>query len=87
MRNKNSTPKGASLPINKNPSKWTARRVLHNIGYTSVVKKKKPALSDKNVEARLNLAREHRNWTIDDWKCVICSDETKFNHFQSNGKQ
>lgn len=44
-------------------------------------------MSEKNVKARLSFARQHRNWTIDDWKRVIWSDETKFNRFQSDGKQ
>lgn len=81
------TPKGASMAINKNVSQWTARRALHKIGYVSSVKKNKPALSDKNVKARLKFAKDHKNWTTDDWKRVIWSDESKFNRFQSDGKQ
>lgn len=49
--------------------------------------KKKPALSKKNVQARLKFAKKHRDWTIDDWKKVIWSDESKFNRYQSDGKQ
>ncbi|EAL59155.1 transposase [Wolbachia endosymbiont of Drosophila ananassae] len=86
-KNKNLTPKGACLAINKNVSEWTARRALQDIGYMSIVKKNKPALSDKNVKARLKFAKDHKNWTIDDWKRVVWSDESKFNRFQSDGKQ
>jgi len=60
-RNKLLTPKGASLAINKNVSEWTARRALRDIGYISSVKKNKPALSDKNVTARLKFARAHKS--------------------------
>ena len=81
------TPGNAALDIGKPVSRWTARRSLHNIGYISAVKKKKPALSVKNVKARLKFAREHLSWTEDDWKRVIWSDESKFNRFQSDGKQ
>lgn len=81
------TPKEASLLINKNVSRWTARRALHNIGYISAVKKPKPALSNKNVAARLKFARQHKDWTVEDWKRVIWSDESKFNRYQSDGKQ
>lgn len=81
------TPKDAAIAINKPVSRWTAARALHNIGYISAVKKPKPALSERNVKARLKFAREHQNWTEDDWKRVIWSDESKFNRFQSDGKQ
>lgn len=33
------TPKGASLEINKDVSRWTARRALQRIGYVAAVKK------------------------------------------------
>ena len=58
-KNKLLAPKNAALEINKNVSEWTARRALHNIGYTSEVKRSKPALSDKNVKARLKFAKAH----------------------------
>jgi len=81
------TPKKASMDIGKDVSRWTARRALAKVGYVASVKKNKPALSEKNVKARLKFAREHKNWTVDDWKRVIWSDESKFNRFQSDGKQ
>lgn len=42
---------------------------------------KVPKLSRKNVAARLKFARDHENWTVDDWKKVLWSDETKINMF------
>lgn len=81
------TPAEASKKINKGVSRWTARRALARIGYVAAVKKNKPALSEKNVKARLKFAKVHRNWTVEDWKRVIWSDECKFNRFQSDGKQ
>ncbi|KAI1008097.1 hypothetical protein K3495_g144 [Podosphaera aphanis] len=35
--------------------------------------------------ARLKWALDHKNWTIDDWKRVIWSDETKINRINSDG--
>lgn len=88
MRTKSSkTPKQAALAINKNVSAPTARRALHRLGYMSAVKKKKPALSDKNIKARLKFCKSHENWTVEDWKHVVWSDETKINRFQSDGKE
>lgn len=74
-KNKRLTPKEASITINKPVSQWTARRAIHNIDYISDVKQSNPASSDKNVIARLNFAREQKNWTVDDWKHNIWSDE------------
>lgn len=85
-KNGSKTPKQAANAINKDVSEWTARRALQRIGLVAAVKKKKPALSDKNIRARLEFCRNHEHWTVDDWKRVIWSDETKINRFQSDGK-
>ncbi len=50
------------------------------------MKKKKPDLSLKNIKARLHFAMSHQDWTLDDWKRVIWSDETKVNRFNSDGR-
>lgn len=81
------TPKEAAKILNKSVSDRTVRRSLQRIGLVSAVKKKKPALSEKNVKARIEFCKSHKNWTIDDWKRVIWSDETKVNRFQSDGIQ
>lgn len=65
----------------------TVRRVLHEAGLYSFVQPKKPSLSLKNVKLRLQWAKVHVNWTMDDWKRVIWSDETKIERFGSSGKQ
>ena len=64
----------------------TVRRVLKNAGLKSYVKPKKPNMSEKNRKARLDWALDHVNWTIDDWKRVVWTDETKINRFGSDGK-
>ena len=64
----------------------TVARVLKKRGLKSGEKKKKPLLSQKNIKARLDFAKAHQNWTADDWKRVIFSDETKINRFNSDGR-
>ena len=39
---------------------------------------KKPALSKKNIKARLKFAREHKNWSLKQWYRVLWTDESKF---------
>lgn len=60
-------------------SVWTVRRVLKA---SSILKrlrlKKKPLLTQRHQEARLQFARYHMNWTTE-WRKVIFSDEKRFN--------
>jgi transposase len=64
----------------------TVRRAFKIAGLGSLEKKKKPMLSQKNVRKRLAWCKAHVHWTLDDWKRVIWSDETKINRFNSDGR-
>ena len=33
----------------------------------------------------LDFAHAHKDWTLDDWKRVVWSEETKINHLGSDG--
>jgi transposase len=65
----------------------TVRRYLHKSGMKAVVKKKRPILSAKHRRARLDFALAHKDWTLEDWKKVIWSDETKINRLGSDGRK
>src|SRR2546430_4232434 len=67
-------------------SRMTVSRAIKEAGLNSAEKVKKPRLSAKNVKARLACAERHKHWTVDDWKRVIWSDETKINRFCSDGR-
>jgi transposase len=69
-----------------NISDDTVRRALVEAGLEASPKEKKPLLSKKNVQARLDFAHRHQHWTIADWERVIWSDETKINRFCSDGR-
>lgn len=64
------TPKEAAITLGKNISEWTARRSLNRIGLQAAEKKKKPALSAKNILARKQFLERHRHWTVKDWEQV-----------------
>ncbi|KAG1572695.1 hypothetical protein G6F47_013585 [Rhizopus delemar] len=64
----------------------TVRRVLKKAGFIAFVKPQKPLLRSQNIMKRLQWAKSHQHWTVDDWKRVIFSDETKVNRFASDGK-
>ncbi|KAJ2914736.1 hypothetical protein MD484_g5687, partial [Candolleomyces efflorescens] len=60
---------------------------LKENGMVPVVKKKRPKLSHRHKKARLEFAERHQEWTIEDWKKVIWSDETKINRLGSDGRK
>jgi hypothetical protein len=44
-------------------------------------------LSKRHKKARLDWAVAHQYWTVDDWKRVVFSDETKINCLGSDGRK
>jgi hypothetical protein len=66
-------------------SRQSLSRELHNAGMRAKMKKKKPAISPKNRKERLAFAKSHKDWTVEDWKRVVFSDESKINRFGSDG--
>ena len=65
----------------------TIRRRLADCGLKSYIRRKKPFLSPEKKKKRLAWAEAHKHWTVDDWKAVIFSDESKFNLFGSDGRR
>lgn len=73
--------------ISNQGSSETVRRVLRKHSFKAVVKKKKPLLSTRHRQKRLAFALKYKKWTVEDWKRVIWSDETKINRIASDGRQ
>ena len=71
----------------KDVSTQTLQHRLKKQGFVCRVKKKKPFLDLKSKEARQKWAMAHVNWTVEDWKRVIFSDESKYMLFKSDGRQ
>lgn len=65
----------------------TVKRRLREKGLIGRVAVKKPLLRPVNKKKRLQFAKEHKNWTIDDWKNVLWTDESKFELFGSHRRQ
>src|SRR5690606_33385612 len=64
-------------PSNKKASYRTITRSLHQLGFNTYRKVKKPFLSSHHKKARLAWAKDHKHWTMENWKTVVWSDETK----------
>ncbi len=59
-------------------SERTTRRTLKQMNYSSRRPHRVPLLSAKNRKLRLQFAQAHQNWTIEDWKSIAWSDESRF---------
>lgn len=70
-----------------NVSHSTVIQRLHDVGLFGRIGIKKPLISKKNKKVRLQFAKNHLNWTVEDWKKVAFLDEFKFNLFGSDGRQ
>jgi transposase len=64
----------------------TVRNTLKKAGFCSATKKKVPMLKKTHHEKQLKFACYHENWTVEDFKRVLWSDETKINRIGSDGK-
>jgi transposase len=65
----------------------TVRRRLFRAGLRARRPRKKPLLTAKMRTARLKWVKEYGKWTMQQWKSVIFSDESKFNLHGSDGQQ
>lgn len=62
----------------------TVKRRLLSAGLRGCVAAKKPRLTITHKKNRLEWAKAHKNWTEEDWKKVLWTDESKFQIFGSN---
>uniref|UniRef100_A0A7I5ECG5 Paired domain-containing protein n=1 Tax=Haemonchus contortus TaxID=6289 RepID=A0A7I5ECG5_HAECO len=74
-----------STTVTPLPSQSTISRRLRDVGLHARRPEKKPLVSPKNRRARLGWACRHLHWTLDQWREVIWSDESKFVLFGTDG--
>jgi transposase len=60
------------------------RNLMRQLNLVSFIKKKRPFYKRNHPMDRLKWAKQHRDWTVDDWEKVIFSDETKINTWVSD---
>ncbi|MBW0564182.1 hypothetical protein O181_103897 [Austropuccinia psidii MF-1] len=64
--------------ITANVSLNTIRKAIHHLGKRSCISIKKQYLSPCLMERRLEFARAHLHWTINNWSQVVWMDESLF---------
>lgn len=57
---------------------------LKRLGLNSCLALRKPLIIEANWGKRLLFNNEHKNWTLEQWKKVMWSDESGFTLFQSD---
>ncbi len=72
--------------IQKTISKCTTHRNLKQMGYSSRRLHRVLLPSAKNRKRRIQFTQAHQNWTIEDWKNVAWSDESRFLLRHSDGR-
>ncbi|GJJ70153.1 hypothetical protein EMPS_02502 [Entomortierella parvispora] len=56
----------------------TVTKAILRLNFASRIAAKKPYLKPAHELARLNFAKKHEKWTVEDWKKVIWTDESSF---------
>lgn len=67
-----------STTHNIHVSMSTVRRRLAERNLSFRIPARGPRLNANHVRARLQFAREHVNWAVEDWERVLFTDETRF---------
>ncbi|GFU51197.1 transposable element Tc1 transposase [Trichonephila clavipes] len=57
---------------------YTVQRTLLDMGLRSKHPTRVPLLTKRHRQLRLHWAREHRDWSMDQWERVAWSDESRF---------
>ena len=69
-----------------NVSTNTVHRELHEMGFHSGAATHKPKITMRNAKRRLEWCKAHRHWTLEQWKRVLWSDESRVTIWQSDGR-
>ena len=67
-------------------SRKTVNNALLEKGYKCYRAPPKLIISNNNIIARRNFAREHLNWNMEDWQRIVFSDESSFSLVNTNGR-
>ena len=62
----------------------TVRRELHEMGFHYRADAYKSKITMRNGKPRLEWRKARRHWTLEQWKSVLCSDESCFTIWQSD---
>lgn len=71
------------IDFSQSVSLWTVRRELNRCGLLARSAAKKPLLSKVNIKKRLDFCRSYAQFSKEQWRNVIFSDESQFKMFST----
>ena len=66
-------------------SSRTVRRELHGMGFNGRAAASKPYITKCNAKCRMQWCKARRHWTLEQWRRVLWSDQSRFSIWQSDG--
>ncbi|GBN76464.1 hypothetical protein AVEN_751-1 [Araneus ventricosus] len=72
--------------VSTSVSVCTAQRAIINMGSQSRRPTRVPLLTALHKALLLSWARQHYHWTVDDWKHVTWSDESRFQLYRTDAR-
>jgi len=66
-------------------SSRTVHKELHGMGFHGRAVASKPYITKCNAKRRMQWCKTRRHWTLEQWRCVLWSDESRFSVWQSDG--
>ncbi|CAI9567774.1 unnamed protein product, partial [Staurois parvus] len=67
-------------------STTTVHRELHGMGFHGRSSASKPYITKCNAKHRMMWCKARRHWTLEQWRCVLWSDQSRFSVWQSDGR-
>ncbi|CAI9622615.1 unnamed protein product [Staurois parvus] len=62
------------------------RRELHGMGFHGQAAASKPYTTKCNAKCQIQWYKAHHHWTLEQWKHVLWSDQSRFSVWQSDGR-
>jgi len=73
--NRRESPESIIKALHLNVCPNTLMSAIRELGYTRSVARRRPLLKELDFKRRLKFARKYKNWTVEDWRKVIFTDE------------
>ena len=67
-------------------SSLTVRRELHGMGFHGRATASKSYISKCNARRQMQWCKACRHWTLEEWRCILWNDESRFSIWQSDGQ-
>ncbi|CAI9538094.1 unnamed protein product, partial [Staurois parvus] len=65
-------------------STTTVRRELHGMGFHGRAAASKPSITKCNAKHRMPWCKARHHWTLEQWRRVLWSDQSRFSAWQSD---